>query len=52
MCKKKFNIKDEVLNNEDVKKKMNELLDSKIKTRFWLAMNQKKSYVSFGEKIK
>ena len=52
MCKKKFNIKDEVLNNEDVKKKMNELLDSKIKTRFWLAMNQKKNYVSFGEKIK
>jgi len=27
MCKKKFNIKDEVLNNEDVKKKMNELFD-------------------------
>ena len=27
MCKKKFNTKDEVLNNEDVKKKMNELFD-------------------------
>ena len=27
MCKKKFNIQDEVLNNENVKKKMNELLD-------------------------
>ena len=27
MCKKKFNIKDEVLNNENVKKKVNELFD-------------------------
>ena len=27
MCKKKFNIQDEVLNNENVKKKMNELFD-------------------------
>ena len=27
MCKKRFNIQDEVLNNENVKKKMNELLD-------------------------
>ena len=27
MCKKKFNIQDEVLNNENVKQKMNELLD-------------------------
>ena len=27
MCKKKFNIQDEVLNNENVKQKMNELFD-------------------------
>ena len=27
MCKKKFNIQDEVLNNENVKKKVNELFD-------------------------
>ena len=27
MCKKKFNIQDEVLNNENVKKKINELFD-------------------------
>ena len=27
MCKKKFNIQDEVLNNENVKQKINELFD-------------------------
>ena len=27
LCKKKFNIQDEVLNNENVKKKVNELFD-------------------------
>lgn len=27
MCKKKFNIQDEVLNNENIKKKVNELFD-------------------------
>ena len=27
MCKKKFNIQDDVLNNENVKKKVNELFD-------------------------
>ena len=27
MCKKKFNIQGEVLNNENVKKKVNELFD-------------------------
>lgn len=27
MCKKKYNIQDEVLNNENVKKKVNELFD-------------------------
>ncbi len=53
MCKKKFNIQDEVLNNENVKQKMNELFDLfEDMKKEWIKINFIKSLPTSNRKPK